>query len=191
MSTSNSKANAAAHALPWKNSLLAKEESEVQQNPLNYFQGFIYDTDIFSNVYERIVAAREDGNPLTFLEFVSSEDHNVTAAQEHELFSFLVVQDPRGVNWVCPAFLDTPEPSSIRPLGVNFDDQEFPPFLAPASFGTLSITGVNFLSACSRGFDNAARLMLGEESVKLNNGYRLVAVFYIYPRPGYVPPDRT
>lgn len=162
------------NALQWKNSLLTKEEPEEFQNPLNYFSRVIQDYDTFSNIFEDILGKRETGDTLEYFDGEIKEIRSVEA--------FLVVQDPRGVNWICPVNVDSDNiDHHIRPLNIQVDKDQHP-IRTMESFGTITMSGEDYLSSCSRGFENAGRLLLGDESVKLNIGFGLIAAFYLMPK---------
>lgn len=163
-----------ATTLPWKNSLLTKEDPEPYQNPLLFFGSIITDSDTFSILYEDILKKRELGE---FLEY-----HDKETKKLRDLAAFMVVQDSRGVNWICPVLtVGDPIDQKVCPLNLSADSAD-DPYRSTDCFGSMIMTMNDYISACSRGFENASRLLLGDESVKLDLGYRLVAVFYIYPK---------
>src|ERR1700743_3649222 len=88
-----------AQALPWKNSLPLKEDPEPLQNPLIFFGKVITDSDTFSTIYEDILKAREQG---MYLEYLDKDTKKI-----RDLMAFMVVQDQRGSNWICPVHTDS------------------------------------------------------------------------------------
>lgn len=161
-------------ALPWKNSLLTKEEPDTLQNPLNYFGKIVQDYDTFSIIYEAILSKREKGEQLQFLD---KEDEKVK-----NLEAFMVIQDGRGCNWICPVFMRADQiDQKVSPLNLTTNDAD-DAFRENLCFGVLKMSPLDYISACSRGFENASRLFLGDESVNLDPNCRLIAGFYIYPK---------
>jgi hypothetical protein len=155
--------------LPWKNSLLTKEDPEVFQNPLNYFGNIVQDYDTFSILFEDILKKRDLGELLEY----HDKERDVICS----LDAFLIVQDVRGVSWICPVFTNSdPIDQKVCILNLNQDTSE-DPYRTTDGIGTMVMTLPDFTSACSRGFENASRLLLGDESVKLDVGYRLMAGF--------------
>lgn len=164
---------------PWKNSLLNKESDDLQQIPANYFSEVIRDTDAFSFIMEDIEEHRKNDDIVTY---VDPSDGKI-----HSLNAFMVIQDKRGAHWVCP--IDTnsePIDQKIRPVYVTRDESdeffEDQICLSDKTFGSIVITRTDYLSACSRGFENASLLLLGNESVTLDTDNRLVAAYYIFPK---------
>ena len=172
--TQENKTVSPAGSLPWKNSLLTKEDPEPFQNPLIYFGKVITDSDTFSTIYEDILKRRDEGE---YLEYLDKETKKI-----RDLTAFIVVQDQRGSNWICPVHMDMdPIDQKVSPLNyASENDDEV--VRTTECFGSLIMSQADYVSACSRGFENASRLLLGGESVKLNQGHRLVAVFYLYPK---------
>lgn len=161
-------------ALPWKNSLLTKEEPETLQNPQNYFGKIVQDYDTFSIIYEAILEKREKGENLQFMD---KEDN-----KPKDLEAYLVVQDGRGCNWICPVFMRADKiDQKVSPLNLSTNHAD-DAFRETSCFGVLTMSPLDYISACSRGFENASRLFLGDESVKLDPNCRLIAGFYIYPK---------
>jgi hypothetical protein len=164
------------NARPWKNSLLNKELPETLQNPINYFGKVIQDNDTFGILYEHILDKREKGEVL---EYLDREDKKVKSVD-----AFLVVQDARGTHWICPVHIgvdNEPIDQKVSPLNLVTDAAE-DAFRDTESFGQMVILQSDFISACSRGFENASRLFLGNRSVQLKANYSLIAAFYVFPK---------
>jgi hypothetical protein len=163
-----------AGALPWKNSLLTKEDPEPYQNPLIFFGKLIADSDTFSTIYEDILKCRDEGR---YMEYLDTDTKKV-----RELTAFMVIQDQRGSNWICPIHTDSdPIDQKVCPLNYAGDSDD-DVVRTTECFGAMIMSMDDYISACSRGFDNASRLMLGNESIKLDKDVRLLAVFYLFPK---------
>jgi hypothetical protein len=177
MTTDDKVSNAsdpASNALPWKNSLLIKENPDTLQNPLNYFKKIIVDNDNFSNLYEDIIEKREAGELVEYKDWEDGKIKNLEA--------FLIIQDLRGTHWICPVLThEEPIDQKVCPLKSLTEDSE-EAYRDTESFGHLTILRADYISACSRGFENASRLFLGDRSAKLQPDYRLIAAFYVYPK---------
>lgn len=163
-------------ALSWKNSLLSKEEPEGLQNPINYFTSIIEDNDTFSDIFEEIVNLRNAGNVLAYY----SNNHILS------LEAFVIIQDVRGVNWICPVDVRTElsVQSDLSPLHMDRSGEKDVVKQVFTPLGSISMMRADYISACSRGFENASSLLLGDESVTLVNDSRLIAAFYIFPQKG-------
>lgn len=161
----------AINARPWKNSLLTKETADQLQNPVNYFWKIVHQNDAFGSLYEEIIDAREKGKVLEYL------DKNLGYKQK--LNAFLVVQDIYGCHWMTP--VSTPSLFFSHELHLiklhNEDPAEA--YIDQEVIGTITMTTDDYISACSRGFENASLLFLGKEAVKLEPNYRLIAAFYL------------
>lgn len=161
-------------AIPWKNSLLTKEEPDNLQNPVVFFAKIVHDNDTFSILYSDLSKRREEGLTLTYED---TEDMKVK-----HLCAFLVIQDIRGVNWICPVNAHTdPIDQRLCPLDLGMDEHALP-FRTMESFGEITMTQNDYISSCSRGFENASKILLGDESVRLHIGFRLIACFYFFPK---------
>lgn len=159
------------NAVPWKNTLLTKEEGD-QQNPINFFEKLLTDSDTFILLFDAISEKR---SKVEYLSFVDDSD-----GARKDLTAFIVVQDQRGVNWVCPIFADGSKISHpICPLDLSGKDAETA-YRSKSVFGTIDIKTQDYVNACSRGFENASLVFLGQEHVKLDPRYRLMASFYMY-----------
>lgn len=157
-----------AHATPWKNSLLSKERLTELQNPMNYFQEVIQNNDTFAILFEEILDRRDAGEVMSY---------NADGTS-HLLCAFLVVQDRHGTNWICPvngqqAIIE----QDLHPLNMNGDDP-VTCYLDKVSFGKMVIRHDDYVAACSRGFEHASRVFLGEQCVQLQPDYNLIAGFY-------------
>jgi len=168
------KPSATLAVVPWKNSLLTKEDPEPLQNPLIFFAKLITDSDTFSTIYEDILKAREQGE---YLEYLDSETNKI-----RDLTAFMVIQDQRGSNWICPVHADS-DPIDQKVCPLNFaSDSDDTRVRTDVCLGEMIMSMDDYISACSRGFDNASRLLLGNESIRLNKDCRLLAVFYLFPK---------
>lgn len=161
---------AASKALPWKNTLLTKEEGDLQ-NPINYFETLLLDSDTFIVAYDELVEKRARGEYLQFFDETDGKIKKLTA--------FLVVQDQRGVHWICPVITDAPK--IVQPICLmNMDNSNNKSFFRSKSMvGTMEMRTEDFISACSRGFENASLVFLGQEAVRIDNNFKLIASFYI------------
>lgn len=163
-------------ALSWKNSLLSKEEPEGLQNPINFFTKIIEDNDTFSEIFEEIVQLRSTGKVLPYQsdkQFLSLE-------------AFVIIQDVRGVNWICPVNVktDLSPQHDLCPLRLANEGETDIVRQVSAPLGNISMMRTDYISACSRGFENASSLLLGDERVTLTNDSRLISAFYIFPQKG-------
>lgn len=160
--------------LAWKNSLLLKEDPEPLQNPLIFFGKLITDSDTFSTIYEDILKCREQG---TYLEYLDKDTNKI-----RDLTAFMVVQDQRGSNWICPVLADS-DPIDQKVCPLNFaSDSDDSVVRTTACFGSMIVSLDDYISACSRGFENATRIMLGDQSIALDKDCRLLSVFYLFPK---------
>lgn len=174
MPSKKSEAASSTNARAWKNSLLTKEDPEALQNPLNYFSKVIQDNDTFGILYEHILDARDKGD---LVEYTDRRDGKVK-----DLEAFLVVQDHRGSHWICPVYMGTePIDQKVCPLNLLTDAAE-DAFVDTETFGNIVMMKSDYVSACSRGFENASRLFLGNRAVRLSTNYELKAAFYLYPK---------
>lgn len=163
-----------ASAIPWKNSLLTKEDPEPFQNPLIYFGKLIMDSDTFCTIYEDILKAREEG---TYVEYLDTETNKI-----RDLTAFVVIQDHRGSNWICPVIADS-DPIDQKVCPLNFaSDSDDSKVRTKDCFGSMIMSLSDYISACSRGFENASRLLLGDAAITLDKECRLISVFYLYPK---------
>ncbi|BDD79442.1 hypothetical protein [Burkholderia phage FLC8] len=161
-------------AIQWKNSLLLKEDPEPLQNPLIFFGKLIMDSDTFSTIYEDILKAREQGEYLEYLDKDTNKIRNLCA--------FMVIQDQRGSNWICPVHTDS-DPIDQKVCPLNFASESDDSVVRTTEcFGTMIMSMDDYISACSRGFENASRLLLGNQSIKLDKDCRLLAIFYLFPK---------
>lgn len=162
-------------SLPWKNSLLSKEEPEGLQNPVNFFMHVIKEHDNFSELFEDINSLREHGVALKYL----------YGDVWIDLMAFVVVRDIRGVNMICPINVagEHTAQHALSPLRFASDKDEV--FIEDGKvLGTISMMRDDYISACSRGFENASSLLLGAEAVELVDDIALVAAFYVFPLKG-------
>lgn len=167
--------NRTTHDTPtsWKSSLLNKEESPVEQNPLNYFDQVVNDNDAFGNIWDYILDARDRKESPKF--HLSSP-----VLPPEPIRAFMIVQDRRGVHLICPLFvLDGFIAHEVRPLKLDGEDP-IDAVLAD-SIGAVCIDHDEYVLACSRGFENASTLLLGGKAVELKPDYRVVSVFYVTP----------
>lgn len=161
-----------ANAIPWKNSLLAKERVTELQNPMNYFLEVIQNNDTFAILFEEILDCREEGRIFQY-------DNKM-----QDLRAFLVVQDSYGTNWICPVFVNQGHNTiaqKIHPLDLKSTEPSTA-CTSKVSFGTMEIGLENYIAACSRGFEYASKAFLGDKCVHLTPDHSLIAGFYFQPK---------
>lgn len=159
--------------VPLKSSLLTKMDVVEQQNPTVYLDGIVRDTDVFNDLFDDIKEMRDRNELMTYLTGPLG-----TPAQ---LKTFVVVQDPRGVLFICP--IDLRHSGANQALiALMSDDSHTHPYVdANYNVGSTTVTEESFTSACSRGFDNASAVLLGHNAIKLKPGHNLIACFQFVP----------
>lgn len=159
--------------VPLKSSLLAKMEVVEQQNPTVYLEGIVAHSDIFNDLFEDINNLRERGLLMTYL--------SGPLGTPVKLKSFVVIQDPRGVLFICPISME--HSGASQPLHALMCDDASPhPYVeSHYEMGKTMVTEEMFTSACSRGFDNASALLLGHDAIQLKPGHNLIACFQFIP----------
>lgn len=159
--------------IPLKSSLLTKMDIVEQQNPTVYLDGIVEHSDIFNDLFEDIKDLRDRGMLLVY--------QVGPLGTPSQLKTFVVVQDPRGVLFICP--IDLRHSGANQALiALMGDDAHSHPYVDPNyNVGSTTVTEELFTSACSRGFDNASAVLLGHNAIKLKPGHNLIACFQFVP----------
>lgn len=158
------------HSNP-KATLIAKETRAHNLDPRAYFESIIERNDVFATLFEKINKAHDNNELVHYT--------NLDGVQV-PVNGYVIVQDRHGISYVCPIVTKGEFASmeqQIRPLTID-DQKSQQMLLEKTSFGTIEITREEYIDVCSRGFENASRVMLGLQRARMLIDYSLVATCY-------------